>query len=116
MDKNKPILIIGHYFYKKGPNMVFGKIFSKNIPYNSNIWNYNAKFISWSFLSGCVYYILYYFFFPALWFYYLYFYFIINKIRKKFIEDDNVSVGEKQTDIDNEEEVKQTSEYIKEFI
>ena len=28
----------------------------------------------------------------------------------------NVSVGEKPTDIDNEEEVKQTSEYIKEFI
>ena len=63
-----------------------------------------------------VYYIFYYFFIPALWFYYLYFYFIINKIRKNFIEDDNVSVGEKQTDIDNEEEVKQTSEYIKEFI
>ena len=36
--------------------------------------------------------------------------------QKKFIEDDNVNVGEKQTDIDNEEEVKQTSEYIKEFI
>lgn len=36
--------------------------------------------------------------------------------RKNFIEDDNVSVGEKPTDIDNEEEVKQTSEYIKEFI
>ena len=33
--------------------------------------------------------------------------------QKKFIEDDNVSVGEKQTDIDNEEEVKQTYEYIK---
>ena len=63
------------------------------------------------------YYIFYYFFFPALWFYYLYFYlFIINVIRKNFIEDDNVSVGEKQTDIDNEEEVKQPSEYIKEFI
>ena len=43
--------------------------------------------------------------------------FIINIIiRKNFIEDDNVNVGEKQTDIDNEEEVKQTSEYIKEFI
>ena len=42
--------------------------------------------------------------------------FIINVIRKNFIEDDNVSVGEKQNDIDNEEEVKQTSEYIKEFI
>ena len=64
-----------------------------------------------------VYYIFYYFFFPALWFYYLYFYlFIINVIRKNFIEDDNVSVGEKPTDIDNEEEVKQTPEYIKEFI
>ena len=50
-------------------------------------------------------------------FYYLYFYlFIINVIRKNFIEDDNVNVGEKRTDIDNEEEVKQTSEYIKEFI
>ena len=36
--------------------------------------------------------------------------------QKKFIEDDNVSIGEKQTDIDNEKEVKQTSEYIKEFI
>ena len=44
LDKNKPILIIANYFYKKGPNMVFGKIFSKNIPYNSNIWNYNAQF------------------------------------------------------------------------
>ena len=42
--------------------------------------------------------------------------YIINIIRKKFIEDDNVSVGEKPTVIDNEEEVKQTSEYIKEFI
>ena len=42
--------------------------------------------------------------------------FIINIIRKKFIEDDNVNVGEKPTDIDNEKEVKQTSEYIKEFI
>jgi hypothetical protein len=29
LDKNKPILIIAHYFSKKGPNMVFGKIFSK---------------------------------------------------------------------------------------
>ena len=28
---------------------------------------------------------------------------IINVIRKKFIEDDNISVGEKSTDIDNEE-------------
>ena len=36
--------------------------------------------------------------------------------QKNFIEDDNVSVGEKPADIDNEEEVKQTSEYIKEFI
>ena len=42
--------------------------------------------------------------------------FIINIIRKNFIEDDNVTVGEKSTDICNEEEVKQTSEYIKEFI
>ena len=42
--------------------------------------------------------------------------FIINIIRKNFIEDDNVSVGEKPTIIDNEKEVKQTSEYIKEFI
>ena len=41
---------------------------------------------------------------------------IINVIRKNVIEDDNVSVGEKPTVIDNEEEVKQTSEYIKEFI
>ena len=63
-----------------------------------------------------VYYIFYYFFITALWFYYLYFYFIINIIRKNFIEVDNVSVGEKPTVIDNEEEVKQTSEYIKEFI
>ena len=37
-------------------------------------------------------------------------------IRKNVIEDDNVSVGEEQTDIENEEEVKQPSEYIKEFI
>ena len=29
LDKNKPILIIAHYFSKKGPNMEFGKIFSK---------------------------------------------------------------------------------------
>ena len=43
--------------------------------------------------------------------------FIINIIiRKNFIEDDNVSIGEKPTDIDNEEEVKQISEYIKEYI
>ena len=42
--------------------------------------------------------------------------YIINIIRKNVIEDDNVNVGEKPTDIDNEEEVKQTSEYIKEFI
>ena len=42
--------------------------------------------------------------------------FIINIIRKNAIEDDNGSGGEKQTDIDNEKEVKQTSEYIKEFI
>ena len=42
--------------------------------------------------------------------------FIINIIRKKFIEDDNGSGGEKPTVIDNEKEVKQTSEYIKEFI
>ena len=42
--------------------------------------------------------------------------FIINIIRKNFIEDDNVSIGEKPIDIDNEEDVKQTSEYIKEFI
>ena len=42
--------------------------------------------------------------------------YIINIIRKNFIEDDNVSVREKPTVIDNEEEVKQTSEYIKEFI
>ena len=42
--------------------------------------------------------------------------FIINIIRKNFIEDDNVSGGEEPTDIDNEKEVKQTSEYIKEFI
>ena len=41
---------------------------------------------------------------------------IINVIRKNFIEDDNVSIGEKPTDIDNEKEVKQTSEYFKEFI
>ena len=62
------------------------------------------------------YYIFYYFFFFFFLFYYLYFYFIINIIRKNFIEDDNVSIGEKPTDIDNEEEVKQPSEYIKEFI
>jgi len=37
-------------------------------------------------------------------------------IRKNFIEDDNVSIGEKPIDFDNEEEVKQTSGYIKEFI
>ena len=116
MDKNKPILIIAHYFSKKGPNMVFGKIFSKIFHIIVIYGIIMLNFISWSFLSGCVYYILYYFFFPALWFYYLYFYFIINKIRKKFIEDDNVSVGEKPTDIDNEKEVKQPSEYIKEFI
>ena len=61
LDKNKPILIIAHYFYKKGPNMVFGKIFSKNIPYNSNIWNYNPQFISWSFLSECLLYFLLFF-------------------------------------------------------
>ena len=42
--------------------------------------------------------------------------FIINIIRKNFIEDDNGSSGEEPTDIDNEKEVKQTSEYIKEFI
>ena len=42
--------------------------------------------------------------------------FIINIIRKNFIEDDNVSLGEKSTDIDNEKEVKQAPEYIKEFI
>ena len=42
--------------------------------------------------------------------------YIINIIRKNFIEDDNVSIGKKSTDIDNEKEVKQISEYIKEFI
>ena len=42
--------------------------------------------------------------------------FIINIIKKNFIEDENGSGGEEPTDIDNEKEVKQTSEYIKEFI
>ena len=41
---------------------------------------------------------------------------IINVIRKNVIEDDNGSGGEEPTDIDNEKEVKQTFEYIKEFI
>ena len=98
--------------------MVFGKIFSKNIPYNSNIWNYNAKFISWSFLSECLLYFL--LFFLSRLMILLFIFLLINIYykynQKKFIEDDNVSVGEKQTDIDNEEEVKQPSEYIKEFI
>ena len=42
--------------------------------------------------------------------------YILNIIRKNFIEDDNVSIGEEPTAIDNEEEVKQPFEYIKEFI
>ena len=98
--------------------MVFGKIFSKNIPYNSNIWNYNAQFIFWAFLSECLLYFL--LFFLSRLVILLFIFLLINIYykynQKKFIEDDNVSVGEKQTDIDNEEEVKQPSEYIKEFI
>ena len=91
----------------------------KNIPYNSNIWNYNAQFISWFFLSECLLYFLLFFhsrlmillfIFLLIYVYYKY------NWKKFFIEDDNVSIGEKPIDIDNEEEVKQTSEYIKEFI
>ena len=98
--------------------MVFGKIFSKNIPYNSNIWNYNAHFISWSFLSECLLYFL--LFFLSRLVILLFIFLLINIYykynQKKFIEDDNVCIGEKLTDIVNEKEVKQTSEYIKEFI
>ena len=94
--------------------MVFGKIFSKNIPYNSNIWNYNAQFISWSFLSGCLLYFL--LFFLSRLVILLFIFLLINIYYKYNQKKYNVNVGEKQTDIDNEEEVKQTSEYIKEFI
>ena len=98
--------------------MVFGKIFSKNIPYNSNIWIYNAQFISWSFLSVCLLYFL--LFFLSRLMILLFIFLLINIYykynQKKFIEDDYGSGGEEPTDIDNEKEVKQTFEYFKEFI
>ena len=100
--------------------MVFGKIFSKIfniiVIYGINSQFYFLVLSKWMFI---IFFII--FSFPPydfiIYIYEIYFYlFIINVIRKNFIEDDNASVGEKSTDIDNEEEVKQTSEYIKEFI
>ena len=76
------------------------------------------NFISWSFLSECLLNFL--LFFISRLVILLFIFLLINIYykynQKKFIEDDNVNVGEKPTVIDNEEEVKQPSEYIKEFI